>query len=111
MHAFRLLAVTLMSVGTGAVLLADRAEERRESNRHPRVTLFEHADFRGGSITLEPGQGVENLSRWNFSNGQNANDRISSILIEGGIEVIVYPDARFRGEPLRLNRDVRDLSA
>lgn len=76
----------------------------------PRVYLYEHADFRGGVVVLGPGEFIENLARWSFDNGRNANDRISSIRIEGDIEVTLWVHAGFHGEALRVNSDIRDLS-
>jgi hypothetical protein len=77
--------------------------------RGPRVILFEHADFRGGAIVLYPGQAVENFARWDFDNGRRANDRVSSILIEGDLEIALFSDANFRGEVLRTGRSIRNL--
>lgn len=74
------------------------------------MTLYEHADFRGASRTLAPGEALENLSRARFSNGEGMNDRISSIRIEGGAEVLVYQDAGFRGGSRRFNYSVSDLN-
>jgi len=108
MRAFRFPALVLGLVCVSTALLADRDDDRHGP---PRVTFFEHADFRGGSITLEAGQSIENLAHRTLSNGANANDRISSIRVEEGAEAVVFSDAGFRGEPLRLLRDVRDLSA
>jgi hypothetical protein len=90
-------------------LLADhpRDEHRRGG---PRVILYEHANFAGGAIVLRPGDSVENLARWDFDNGRRANDRISSIRVEGGAEVMLYTDAHFRGEALRVATDIRDLA-
>ena len=78
--------------------------------RGPRIILYEHADFKGGAIVLRPGEEVENLARWDFDNGRRANDRISSIRVEGGAEVTVYTDSRFRGDALRVTDDIRDLA-
>lgn len=76
----------------------------------PRVVLFEHPNFQGGAIVLYPGQSVENFARWSFDNGRRANDRVTSIRVEGGAEAMVYIDANFRGEALRVTGDIRDLS-
>lgn len=86
------------------------AQPRDDHRGGPRVVLFEHPNFQGGAIVLYPGQSVENLARWDFDNGRRANDRITSILVEGGAEVMVYTDANFRGEALRVTDDIRDLS-
>jgi hypothetical protein len=88
----------------------DRDRHGPGPDRRPRVTFYEHADFRGASFTLEAGEDAPNLTRMNFFHGPNANDRISSIRIEGGATVLVFRDARFRGGMLRLTHDVHNLS-
>lgn len=88
-------------------LFADRPRDRHDG---PLVILYEHADYRGGEIVLRPGDSLENLARNNFENGRRANDRISSIRVEGGAEVMVYTDAKYRGSALRVTHDVRDLA-
>jgi hypothetical protein len=93
-----------------AALPALALAQPRDDHRGPRVVLFEHPNFQGGAIVLRPGDVVDNLARGNFDNGHRANDRISSILIEGGAEVTVYTDAHFRGDVLRVTRDIRDLA-
>lgn len=85
--------------------------EHRRDRREARVYLYEHADFRGGVIVLRPGEFVENLARWSFDNGRSANDRISSLRIEGDAEVALYVHAGFHGEALRVDHDIRDLGA
>lgn len=75
-----------------------------------RITFYEHSDFRGGSITLEPGQVLENLTRERFSNGQGMNDRISSIRIEGNAEVRVFHDAGLRGGSRTFDHSVANLN-
>lgn len=89
------------------------ARPERRPGGHPhrgRVTFYEHADFRGTSFTLDVGEQVVNLTHQRFENGARANDRISSIRIEGNLEVAVFQDAGFRGEGMRLEHSVRDLS-
>ncbi len=93
-----------------ALLPALAFAQPRDGRYGPRVVLFEHPNFQGGAIALYPGQSVENLARWDFDNGRRSNDRITSILVEGGAEVMVYTDANFRGEALRVTDDIRDLS-
>ena len=92
-----------------AVLPALALAQPRDGRRGPRVVLFEHANFQGGTIVLYPGEAMDNLARINFDNGHRANDRVSSILIEGGADVMVYSDAQFRGDALRVTDDIRDL--
>jgi hypothetical protein len=75
------------------------------------VTFYQDANFRGDSFTLEAGQQVENLQFVQFSGGGGANDRISSIRIEGPVEVLVFRDANFHGGMLRITHDERNLGA
>ncbi len=102
---------TLLLVALPAAALAQPRHGDWEHRREARVYLYEHADFRGGVIVLRPGEFVENLARWSFDNGRIANDRISSIRIEGDAEVALYVHAGFHGEALRVDRDIRDLGA
>lgn len=83
-----------------------RDDERRDE---PRVILYEHADYRGASIVLYPGDSIDNFSSQRFENGAGLNDSVSSIRVEGGAQVLVYEDARFRGAAMRLTENVRDL--
>lgn len=93
-----------------AVLPALALAQPRDERHGPRVVLFEHPNFQGGAIVLYPGDIRENLARIDFDNGRRSNDRITSILVEGGADVMVYTDAHFRGEALRVTNDLRDLS-
>jgi hypothetical protein len=77
--------------------------------REPRVTFYEKADFKGDSLALEPGMFIENLDGTSFGGGRRSNDRISSIRIEGDLEVLVYENSHRRGHVLRLTESVRNL--
>jgi hypothetical protein len=77
--------------------------------REPRIIFFEQPNFQGGAIVLYAGESAENLARWDFDNGHRANDRISSIRVEGA-EAMVFTDANFRGDALRVTTDIRDLA-
>jgi hypothetical protein len=59
---------------------------------------------------LYPGDSLDNLSGLTFGDGSRLNDRISSIRVEGGAEVYVHADARFRGAVMRLTENARDLT-
>ncbi len=104
----RLILSLALSIAALPLVLAQHRDDDR-GRRGPRVILYERADFRGGAITLYPGEGIEDLERVAFDNGRRANDRISSIRVEGGAEVLLNIDGRFRGDTLRVTRDVRDL--
>jgi hypothetical protein len=88
---------------------AGREDDERRRNE-PRVILYQHADFRGDSLVLYPGESIDNLSGRAFPNGSSLNDSVSSIRVEGGAEAYVYENARFRGQVLRLTESVRDLT-
>jgi len=89
---------------------ADRYEDER-GRGEPRVILYEHANFRGDSLVLYPGDTLDNLSGRNFPGGAGLNDSISSIRVENGAAVFVYENSRFRGAVMRLTESVRDLTA
>ncbi len=75
-----------------------------------RVILYEHADFRGGAVVLYPGESIDNFSGRTFDNGAKLNDSVSSIRVEGDVEVYIYEHSRYRGDALRLGESVRDLT-
>ena len=104
----RLIFSLVLSVAALPLVLAQYRDDDR-GRRGPRVILYERADFRGGAIMLYPGEGIEDLERVTFDNGRRANDRISSIRVEGGAAVLLNVDGRFRGDTLRVTRDLRDL--
>jgi hypothetical protein len=89
-----------------------QAQPHAENSRRgePSVTFYENADYRGPSLTLHPGDTLDNLAGLGFEGGGSSNDRISSIRIEGGMEVLVYEDSRYRGRVLRLTESERNLA-
>ena len=91
---------------------ADRPDEARHDHRDrgPRVIVFQHADYRGYSLVLYPGDAMDNLNDVRFEDGSRLNDAISSIRVEDGAEIYVYADSRFRGHVMRLTESVRDLT-
>lgn len=102
----------LLAFGVAALPLSARANHDPDEpcDEGPHVILYEKADFRGGAIVLHPGESLDNLAHVDFDNGRRANDRISSVRVERGAEVALFLDARFRGDVLRLTRDVRNLA-
>lgn len=95
----------------GALLLLTSAwAQHREDRRGGRVILFQHADYSGGALVLYPGDSLDNFSGRTFDNGTKLNDGVSSIRVEGKVEIFVYADASFRGDALRLSESVRDLT-
>ncbi len=111
-----LLLLGLLTVAiTGQAQPRDRDQDRgrdrdRDRERGPRVIVYEDAEYRGDRLVLYPGDSLENLSGLTFENGGRLNDRISSIRVEGGAEVYVHADARFRGAVMRLTENTRDLT-
>ncbi|HYP17277.1 MAG TPA: DUF4214 domain-containing protein [Opitutus sp.] len=110
MRVFRsgVLVLGLFAIA-GQLPARDRDDERERGRGAGRVTFYEHAGFRGGSVTVHAGDKLEDLTQVSFTSGGWANDRISSVRIEGGAEVLVYRDVQGRGEVLRLERSVADL--
>jgi len=101
-------------LGLGSLLLvsAALADHRDDDGRRDRarVIVYQHAGFSGDSLVLYPGEAIDNMSGRTFENGAKLNDSISSIRVEGGAEVYVYENSRYRGEALRLTENARDLS-
>lgn len=84
--------------------------DRNDRYRGPRVIVYQHAGYGGASLVLYPGDSIENMSGKSFDGGGKLNDSISSIRIEGDLEVYVYENARYRGEAMRLTESARDLT-
>lgn len=105
-------APLLLVLGLFSLASLAHADRREQDGRRsgPRVILYEHAGFSGGAVVLYPGEAIENMSGETFENGAKLNDRVTSIWIEGDVEVYAYENANFRGEALRLMENVRDLS-
>lgn len=81
-----------------------------DRERGPRVILYQDAEYRGDRLVLYPGDSLDNLSGQTFPGGAKLNDGISSVRVEGGAEVYVHADARFRGAVLRLTESARNLT-
>jgi hypothetical protein len=104
-----LLSVTLVGQAQPRDRDWDRGRDR-DRERGPRVIVYEDAEYRGDRLVLYPGDSLENLSGLTFENGGRLNDRITSIRVEGGAEVYVHADARFRGAVMRITENTRDLT-
>ena len=70
-----------------------------------RICVYDEANYRGRSQCWDVGQFERNLSRTN-----GWNDQISSVRVFGRARVDLYRDADYRGERLRINRDLSDLT-
>ena len=113
MHPVRRLLILGLLAATGLAQPRDPRDDRgndRERWRGPRVILYQDAEYRGDALVLYPGDSLENMSSMSFEGGGKLNDRISSLRVEGGAEVYVFTDARFRGEVMRLTENVRNLT-
>lgn len=103
--------ILLLILGSAALPRARADHEAGEfCPDGPHVILYEKSDFRGGAIVLHPGESLDHLARADFDNGHRANDRVSSIRVERGAEALLFIDAHFRGDGLRVTRDVRNLA-
>lgn len=98
-----------------ALLTAARADhddrdDHYDGRQGGRVILFQHANYEGGALEIFPGESLGTFSGKTFDNGVKLNDGVSSIRIEGRVELFVYENSDFRGEALRLTESVRDLT-
>ncbi len=102
----------LLFLAFSGLLVAVKAErpENGRGRNEPRIILYEHADFRGNSVVLYPGDAIDNLSGQNFPQGRGLNDSVSSVRVEGGAVVYVFEHARYRGAVMRLTESARDLT-
>jgi hypothetical protein len=71
-----------------------------------RVCVYENLNYQGRSRCWDADEEERNLNRTT-----DLNDRISSIRVFGRTAVDVYRDAEFRGQRLRIDRDIPDLGA
>ena len=90
----------------GRALGRGRGRGRDEDVRdaRSRVCAYEEPNYQGRSRCWDVDQEERNLNRTT-----DLNDRISSIRVFGRSRVEVYRDADFRGERLRIDRDIPDL--
>ena len=65
------------------------------------VTIYEHCDFKGKSLTLRPGE-YDSLRDIGFG-----NDSLSSIRVPRGSEAVIYQDDDYRGAYARIDKDIR----
>jgi len=101
----------LLLVACGLLFVASSLGAARERDDTPaRVTLFARTHFTGPSLTLRAGEYLDDLNHVRFHDGRIANNRISSIRIEGNARVELYNYRSFDGERLVLRDSVSDLS-
>jgi hypothetical protein len=84
-----------------------RDDDRRDRRAtRDRICVYDRPNYAGRSQCWDAGAEEENLNRTN-----GWNDRIASIRVFGRTSVEVYREAGFRGQRLRIDRDVADLGA
>jgi peptidase inhibitor family I36/uncharacterized protein DUF4214 len=66
------------------------------------VCFYKDPNFHGDYFCARSGESVREMP-------DGMNDKITSIKIFGGAEVLVYQDSRFEGRSQRINYDVKDL--
>jgi hypothetical protein len=99
----------LLVLGVAAAVSTTPAHAQGHSHGTT-ITLFSKPYFRGESLTLHVGDKWDDLNHVRFTNGRRANNRVSSILIEGRARVTLFDFRGFEGESITLTRSVSHLS-
>ena len=95
------------SMSTLACLLSATPELRAN-----RVVLYTEPDFRGKALEIEPELHFALLTRVPYRSREfDFQDRISSVRIEGNVELILFEHEEFHGRSIRIRHDVRNLLA
>ncbi len=85
-------------------------EARPDPDAKPaRAILFSGNHYTGERIELKPGEQIDDFRFQRFPSGRNANNRISSILIEGDVEVTIFEYRNYEGDHLTLDRSAAVL--
>jgi len=103
MLRFAKLSIWVCAFTLGIVGVAE-AQTTQQLSIVPQITLYEHVNFRGQSITIRAGDDGSNLINYNF------NDRVSSFRLSGGIWE-VCTDINFGGECQRYNSDAPNVGS
>lgn len=88
------------SIGTGGFDF-DRPGRPGRPDRGDRVCFYEHVNFEGRRLCMEPGDRNRSLGAW--------NDRISSIRVFGDAEAQVCEHTNFNGRCVIVDRNIRNL--
>ena len=83
--------------------------DREEVERPARIILYSGTHFTGERIELNVGEKIDDFRYQRFSSGRIANNRISSVRIEGKAEVSLYEYRNFDGDSITLVESVGDL--
>ena len=76
----------------------------------PVVTLYSQNNFTGERIVLSAGDKIDDFNFQKFPSGRGANNRISSIRVEGDVEVTLFLYREFSGEQVSIRGSVPRLS-
>jgi hypothetical protein len=84
----------------------DRRDDRDRLAVRDRICVYDGINYQGRSQCWDAGEEESNLNRTN-----GWNDHIVSVRVFGRTSVDVYRDANFRGQRLRIDRDIPNLAA
>ncbi|WP_221028819.1 peptidase inhibitor family I36 protein [Actomonas aquatica] len=109
-----MLALTLPSALLGQSRHDDRDDDRGRNRDRPeeeeaRIVLFSGRNYTGERIVLSVGDQVDDFRFQSFPSGRNANNRVSSVWVQGRVEVTLYEYRDFKGEHITLTRSSPDL--
>lgn len=80
--------------------------------RANRVILYTESNFRGKALEIEPELHFALLTRVPYRSREfDFQDRISSVRVEGNVELILFEHEEFHGRSIRIQHDVRNLQA
>jgi hypothetical protein len=97
-------AITIVAVAGAVAWSSPALAQRWGRERTPRAgaCFYEDTDYRGDYFCAREGDSV-------FSLPGDINDRISSIRLFGGVQVVVFSGERLTGRSARFDEDVRSL--
>ena len=98
MRPHRFLLLLAASCVLTSSILAKGDREKVESPA--RVILFSGTHFTGERIELKVGEKIDDFRYQRFPSGRNANNRISSVRIDGKVEVSFYEYRAFDGDSI-----------
>lgn len=104
-----LLSLPLVAVAAAAILVKPLSAQTSSCSLQAEVVVYAKEGFRGERIPLSTGDRFENLYRLSFPSGYHSNNRISSIEINGPVEVVLFEQRNFRGESIVLHHTIYDL--
>ena len=92
----------------GIVGAASLSAQRRPAEAT--VTLFSGPNYTGERITLSVDDKIDDFNFTRFPSGRGANNRVSSIRVEGNLEVTIFLYREFSGEQITFRESVSRLS-